>query len=362
MQDEMTIDDPGMADPAKSSDTQSQEVVSDPAKISGTDNQEGREAEVETGETGETGEPVPYTFEELNDEKVDFKTLDPKRVPKSYAKLLESNKSLQGESTKIQQRLAAQEGRTPGQRPTDPHQGFAFDVFQAFDQGDDMAVSQMVGSLNNSIEDRILEFTMLSRHVDILTPADAPEAIKLANLENGIKRDREFKKRLDNALVMAYQDKQTRGSVNQTIDTELYKAIPDLDAVAPEMGKFAANELKLSKGAIEGTMNPLNYNIDAIARNLKISKQQAMNVVQEWVIEMTKGMHVAYMRMSGKGLRSTENREPPTTPGEGGHGKETNTNLISLRKKAFETGDMEDLAAYYTEEARENRKEKLTRR
>ena len=356
MPDEMTIDDPGVADPAKSSDTQPQEVVSDPAKISGTDNQEGREAEVEPGE------PVPYTFEELNDEKVDFKTLDPSRVPASYKKLLESNKSLQGESTKIQQRLAAQEGRQPAQRPTDPHQAFAYDVFQAFDTGDDIGVGQMVRSLGESIEDRILEYTRLARQIDSLTPQDDPTAIKVAELENGIKRDREFKKRLDNALAMAYQDKQTRGTVNQAIDTELYKAIPDLDAIAPEMGKFANSELKLSKGAIEGTMNPLNYNIDAIARNLKISKQQAMNVVQEWVIEMTKGMHVAYMRMSGKGLRSTENREPPTTPSEGGHGKETNTNLISLRKKAFETGDMEDLAAYYTEEARQNRKEKLTRR
>lgn len=341
--EETTTGAPVESEPANESitDNQTQEVVTESAKTS--DNQEGQVTETEQVVSTE---PKPYSYEDLQNVK-NYTELDPARLPKSVADAINAAKTAQGELTKVQQRLAAQEKTQPqSQRPADPKQGFAYDVFQAFDQDDYSGVTQKMNSLNESIERRKLDYMELQ-----FTDPD-----KATQMKQGIIADMDFKSRLDNALSMAYQNRNLNNTLYGEVDAEIFKAMPNFKEVAPEIGSFAMKDLHFDKNTIEDTMDAKIY-IPGLMQKYGISQQEASKRAKAYVFQLTKGMHDIYMRVSGKGIKGKENRTPPRTESGGSPSKTTDTGLDSLQKKAMKTGDTEDWARYY-----DKQKELSTRR
>ena len=337
MPDEMTETTPVVTEPANEgiTDNQTQEVVTEPAKTS--DNQEGQTEEV-VKESAPPKEVVPYTDEELTKTK-DWRSLDLQRLAKAYENKNKSYKELQGEFTKVTQRQSVQPPQ-PSQRPADPKQAFAYDIFQAFDTDDLPGVTQRMNSLNNSIERRKLDYADLN-------VADPERA---ETLKRSILADMDFKEKLDNALVMAYQNKNLNNSIYADVDTEIFKAMPGFNEVAPEIAKFATKELHFDVDTIENTMDAKIY-IKGLMDKYGISQQEAAKRAKAYVFQLTKGMHDIYMRVSGKGLKGKEVRTPNKTEAGGAHAKITDTSLDSLRNQAIKTGLTEDWAKVYDKES-----------
>lgn len=304
MPDEVIEGDPVIAESAKLSDNQTQEIAPEPAKPSDTGNQE-----IEEGGTGEVvtpspKEPVPYSFEELQ-KVTNYTELDPARLPKAVADAINATKSAQSELTKAQQRLAAQEKTAPPpQRPTDPEQAFAYDVFQAFDADNHAGVTQMVNSLADSIERRKLEYA------EAVNSLDNPDPQRAAQIKQGLIASMQFKTRLDNALAVAYQDKNTSGTLYADVDAEIVKAIPGYFDIAPDIGEFAQKSLHFSEDTIKTILNA-KVLMPGIMRVYGLSQRDAAQIAKKCVVEMIKGMHDTYMRITGKGIKSKENRTPP---------------------------------------------------
>lgn len=342
--EETTIDAPVETESAKIPDNQTQEVVPESAKTS--DNQEGQAAETIETEQAPPAEQgaKPYSFEELQDVK-NYTELDPTRLPKSVADAINAAKTAQGELTKVQQRLAAQEKTAPSQRPTDPTQAFAYDVFQAFEADNHAAVTSMVNSLTDSIERRKLEYVEL-------VYSDPEQAAKV---KEGIQASMQFKNRLDNALATAYQDKRDIGTLYSDVDAEIVKNIPNYFDIAPEIGKFASKDLHFSEDTIKTILNA-KVLMPGIMRVYGLSQRDAAQLAKRCVVELTKGMHDTYMRITGKGIKDKENRTPNKTESAGSPSKTTDTSLSTLQKTAMKTGDTEDWARYY------DKRDELTRR
>ena len=280
-------------------DNQTQEVVAEPAKTSDTGNQEGQDTGTEPKEV--STEPQPYSYEELQNVKA-YTELDPSRLPKALADAINASKTAQGELTKLQQRMSAQDKGQTQQRPSEPRQAFAYDVFQAFDTDNYVGVDQLMGSLSDSIERRKFEYQEL-QFTD-------PE--KAVQVKQNILSDMDFKRRLDQAIAMAYQDKTVNGSLYNDVDTEIFKAMPNFKEVAPEIGQFAMKTLNFSQNTIEDTMDAKIY-IPGLMKKYGISQQEAAKKAKQYVFQLTKGMHDIYMRISGKGLQNKANRIPPKT-------------------------------------------------
>ena len=350
--EEMTGTTPVVTESANEgiTDNQTQEVVAEPAKTSDTGNQEGQVTGTEQVEEVST-EPHPYSYEELQNVKT-YTELDPSRLPKALADAVNASKASQGELTKLQQRLAAQEKTKPqSQRPADPKQAFAYDLFQAFDQGDDYTVDRMINSIRSSIERRSIELAKL-QYLD-------PD--KAAQLEQEMLFDINHRDRIESAIAKARYEKSVNASVNNDVDTELLKEIPNFKEIAPEMGNFARKELHLDNEMIEATMSP-RVIAAGLAAIYGIPVQEASRIAKKSSIGFTRALNIAYMRISGKGLQGKTNRIPPNMEtGGGGNTRNSNTNLKSLHDKAMKTHDMEDLAAYYSAEATEKEKTKLRR-
>ena len=331
-------------------DNQTQEVVTEPAKTGDTGNQEGQETGTEQVKEV-SNEPQPYSYEELQNVKT-YTELDPSRLPKALADAVNASKTAQGELTKLQQRLSAQDKAQSQPRPSEPKQAFAYDVFQAFDIDNYAGVNQMMGSLSDSIERRKFEFQELQ----------FTDHEKAAQVKQNILADMEFKSRLDQALAMAYQDRTVNGSLYNDVDTEIFKAMPNFKEIAPEIGQFAMKSLNFSQNTIEDTMDAKIY-IPGLMKKYGISQQEAAKRSKQYVFQLTKGMHDIYLRISGKGLQNKANRIPPATEtGGGGNAKNSNTNLKVLHDKAMKTHDLDDLAKYYSAEAAEREKSVNSRR
>lgn len=340
MPEEVIEGDPVIAESAKLPDNQTQEIATEPAKPSGTGNQE-----IEEGGTGEAAtsapkEPIPYSYEELQ-KVANYTELDPARLPKAVADAINATKSAQSELTKAQQRLAAQEKTAPpSQRPTDPEQAFAYDVFQAFDADNHAGVTKMVNSLTDFIESKKLDYADL-----VMTDPEQAAKVKAS-----IQSNMQFKSKLDNALAMAYQDKNTNSTLYADVDAEIIKNIPNYWDVAPEIGNFAKTNLHFSEDTIKTVLNA-KVLMPGIMRVYGLSQRDASQLAKKCVVELTKGMHDTYMRITGKGIKGKENRTPPKTEGGGSHAKGTDTSLDSLRKHALKTGTTEDWAKVYDKES-----------
>lgn len=339
MDEQLTMETPAMSEPAKSSDNQTQDISTEPAKISQTDNQEGQQ--VETPETPVRPEPTRYTLEELNNVK-NFTELDESRLPKSLADSMKAYKEAQAELTRIKQTQSTQK-QTP-QRPSDPKGAFAYDVFQAFEQEDYANVNSLIGSLDLSIERRKLT---LAKELD-------PE--RQDQMERGILEDIEFKNRLNNSLSMAFQEKQQYGNLNQSLDAEIFKQMPDFEKLAPDIGKFALSELHFDRETIENTMDPKIY-VDGLMKKYNIPRGQAINMSKRFVLQLTKGMHDVYMKVSGRGVQGKEIKTPPRVESHSsGQTKPSDSNLEALRNKAIKSRDTDDWAAYYDAQSNINRR------
>lgn len=300
MPDEMTMDTPVDTESANESSTDNQQPGYSTESAKTSDNQEGQATETTETEQAVSTEPKPYSFEELQNVK-NYTELDPSRLPKSLADAINASKSAQGELTKLQQRLAAQEKPQP-QRPSDPQQAFAYDLFQAFDNEDYTSVTQRMNALNTSIERRKLEFAELQ-----FTDPD-----KAAQLKQNILADIEFKSRLDNAMAVAYQNKSLNNTLYNDVDAEIFKAMPKFKELAPEIGSFALKEMNFDKTTIEDTMDAKVY-IPGLMQKYGITQQEAAKRAKSYVFQLTKGMHDIYLRVSGKGIKDKENRTPNKT-------------------------------------------------
>ena len=302
MSDEL-IDTP-QAEPANLSQTDNQPVdnVTEPANLSQTDNREDQTqaSDVQTQQVVKQ-EAQPYTEEELRSIK-DWKAADPERLAKTYEARDKSYKELQSEYTKVTQRQSVEQPKP--QRPSDPRGAFAHDLFQAFDAGDYANVNALMGSLDLSIERRKLEMV---KEFD-------PE--RQSVLEKSILDDIEFKTKLNNALSSAFQEQQLYGSLNQSVDAELFKQIPDFNKVAPEIGNFMMKDHNIGKDVIENMLDPKVY-VKGLMEKHKISASKALELAKKIVIQGTKFAHDYYSQASGKGYQKKEIKQPPFVEGKG---------------------------------------------
>lgn len=318
------------AEPAKTTDNQTEVVSPEPEKT--TDNQETQEA------VAKEVTPQYYTTEELEQVK-NFTELDPSRLPKPLKDALEAQRSAQSELTKMKQKESVQP-QPQKQRPADPKQAFAFDVFQAAERDDYQTINNLMSGLDYSIEQRKLQ---MIRELD-------PE--RQALLEKGILEDIDYKNRLNNALSSTFQEKQLYGSLNNEIDSEIYKKIPDFQNVAPEIGNFAMKDLEISRDGVANVMNP-RVLAKGLAEELGIPKPQAVQLAKKYVVEYTAAINKMYQLFSGKSIKGKEVKVPPKVEsaginqpqGKSGEGE-------SLRQKAIKSGDVGDWGEYYSWKAR----------
>lgn len=306
MADELTIETPVQSEPAKISDNQVQDISTEPAKIS--DTPESQVAEVEV---------TPYSDEEFGQIK-DFKTADPQRLAKTYERKDKSYKELQGEYTKVTQRQSVEQQKTG--RPSDPQQGFAYDVIEAAGKDDYVTVNRMIGSIDVVIENK--------RNALMQAAANYDEA-KTKELAESIQKDVRYKNDLNVAISNMYQERQLYGNLNESLDSEIIRKIPDFKNLAPEIGKYALGTLKMDQRTIENTMDPLAYDLNYLSKKYGVSRKQALEMAKNTVVDLTRTMHDVYMRMSGKALQEKEVKKPPVI--EGG-GQKTNETKITKFK------------------------------
>lgn len=327
---EPPVQETSAVEPEKTTDNQPENVSPEPEKT--PDNQESQESV--TAETKpETGSQY-YTTEELEQVK-NFTELDPTRLPKPLRDALESQRNAQSELTKMKQKESVQP-QPQKQRPTNPREAFAYDVFQAVDRDDYRAVNSLMSSLDRSIEQRKLQ---MIRELD-------PD--KQAQIEQGILEDIDYKNRINDALSQTFQDKQLFGSLNNEIDSEIYKKIPNFEKIASEIANFATKDIELSRDTIATVMNP-RVLAKGIADELGISKAQAVQLAKRYVVELTAGINKMYQLYSGKSVSNKEVKTPPRVGSsgiaqpqhKGGEGE-------VLRTKAIKSGDVSDWGEYYS--------------
>lgn len=327
---ETPVQEASAVEPEKTTDNQPEDVSPEPEKT--TDNQESQEAV--TAETNPEAGSKYYTTEELEQVK-NFTELDPSRLPKPLKDALEAQRNAQSELTKMKQKESVQP-QPQKQRPANPREAFAYDVFQAVDRDDYQTVNNLMSSLDYSIEQRKLQ---MIRELD-------PD--KQVEIEKGILDDLEYKTRLNNALSQTFQDRQLFGTLNSDIDSEIYKKIPDFEKIAPEISNFAMKDIELSRDTIATVMNP-RVLAKGIADELGISKAQAVQLAKKYVIELTAGINKMYQLYSGKSVKGKEVRTPPKVESsgiaqpqhKGGEGE-------TLRAKAIKSGDVSDWGEYYS--------------
>lgn len=329
-------------EPAKTSDNQEVVATTEPAKTSDNPAIDSG-VNVETPEQTQAKEPeevMPYTDQEF--EGIDVTKADVRRLAKTYEAKNKAYRELQSEYTKVTQRQSVEANKTG--RPTNPKDAFVWDVIDAANKDDYVSVNRMIGSVDAVIERKRADL------IQAMATFNEDDAKKISQ---SLQDDINFKNNLNVALAGVYQNRQMYGNLDQSLDSEIFKAVPDFDKVAPEIGNFALNNLKMKKETIENTMDPRAYNLDYIANKYGVSKKQALDIAKQTVVDLTRTMHGVYMRMSGKGLQKTESKAPPKVSSGGspvtvGDDKK----LESLREKAKRTSDTDDWAAYYAELAK----------
>lgn len=288
------------SEPAKTSDNQVAIDTTEPAKTSDNPAIDSG-VNVETPGQAQAKEPevVPYTDQEF--EGMDVTKADVRRLAKTYEAKNKAYRELQGEYTKVTQRQSAEANKTG--RPTNPKDAFVWDVIDAANKDDYVSVNRMIGSVDAVIERKRADL------IQAMATFNEDDAKKISQ---SLQDDINFKNNLNVVLAGVYQNRQMYGNLDQSLDSEIFKAVPDFDKVAPEIGNFALNNLKMKKETIENTMDPRAYNLDYIANKYGVSKKQALDIAKQTVVDLTRTMHGVYMRMSGKGLQKTEVKIPPT--------------------------------------------------
>jgi hypothetical protein len=263
-------------------------------------------------------------------------------LAKTYERKDKSYKELQGEYTKVTQRQSVEQQKTG--RPSDPQQGFAYDVIEAAGKDDYVTVNRMIGSIDVVIENK--------RNALMQAAANYDEA-KTKELAESIQKDVRYKNDLNVAISNMYQERQLYGNLNESLDNEITRKIPDFKTLAPEIGKYALGSLKMDQRTIENTMDPMAYDLNYLSKKYGVSRKQALEMAKSAVVDLTRTMHDVYMRMSGRGLQGKEVKAPPLV--ESGGAAQTNnqsSQLSNLRKKALASGNTDDWAAYYDQQSK----------
>ena len=308
------------------------------------DKQPGQVIDEGVGAEQQTIEPKPYSYEELEKE-TDFTKLDPKRLPGWYAKQVNAYKSLQGEYTKTKERLGSLEKQAPGQEPP-PRDAFEA-VERAFNKNDYTTIQSIFGHLKGTIHQKKMDL-FNAKQADPLDP-------KIGALEQEIYQYESLGDQLQGKISGLNQQKEVINSLVSSTESDLFKAIPDFKERAPELMKFATEDLGLAPDMIYAITDPVAWT--AVYLQGGRNPTDAFRLGKETVVKVQDAINKMQLRISGKGLQQKLDKTPPKVEGTGSnYSGEKGTSAKTLFDKAVKTGLTEDWARYQDVLREENQK------